>query len=87
MNRNYKNCPVHVYILLLNDGTYYCGITNNMDRRLKEHNEGKSKYTSRSIPVKLVYTETQKTRTLARKREVQIKGRGVKRYYLTTLYR
>ena len=35
MNENYT------YILRCADGTYYCGWTNNLDRRLKAHNEGK----------------------------------------------
>ena len=34
MNENYT------YILRCADGTYYCGWTNNLDRRLKAHNEG-----------------------------------------------
>ena len=35
MNENYT------YILRCADGTYYCGWTNNLDRRLKAHNEGR----------------------------------------------
>ena len=49
MNENYT------YILRCADGTYYCGWTNNLDRRLKAHNEGKgAKYTRSRRPVALV---------------------------------
>lgn len=52
MNENYT------YILRCADGTYYCGWTNNLDRRLKAHNEGKgAKYTRSRRPVALVYYE------------------------------
>jgi hypothetical protein len=30
-----------VYLLLCSDGTYYCGVTNNLDKRLSKHNKGK----------------------------------------------
>lgn len=41
------------------DGTYYTGITNNLERRLKEHETGytKDSYTYSRRPVKLVYYE------------------------------
>jgi putative endonuclease len=43
-----------VYLLECSDGTLYCGITNNLDRRIKQHNEGKaSRYTRGRRPVKL----------------------------------
>lgn len=37
------------------DGDYYKGITQNIDKRLDEHNEGKSKFTSTKMPWKLVF--------------------------------
>lgn len=44
-----------VYLLLCADNTLYCGITNNVDRRIKQHNEGKgAKYTRGRGPVALV---------------------------------
>jgi len=44
-------------MLLCSDNTYYTGITNNLYRRLYEHKTGynKGSYTSRRLPVKLVY--------------------------------
>nr|WP_298999929.1 GIY-YIG nuclease family protein [uncultured Allomuricauda sp.] len=39
-----------VYILKCSDGKFYTGFTNNLQRRLKEHREGKSFYTSYRLP-------------------------------------
>ncbi len=47
-----------VYILKsLNSERTYVGFTNDIERRLKEHNSGKSKYTSKFMSWKLVYKE------------------------------
>lgn len=48
-----------VYILLCADGTYYTGVTNDVPKRLKEHEEAlnPNSYTARRLPVKLVYFE------------------------------
>lgn len=63
-----------VYILRCADGTLYCGVTNNMERRLSQHNTGKgAKYTMRRAPVTLVYTEEAPDRSAAQKREAAIK--------------
>jgi len=63
-----------VYILRCHDGTYYTGITNNMDKRLAAHNAGKgAKYTKPRRPVTLAYTETAPDRSVATKREYVIK--------------
>ena len=50
----------HVYILHCRDGSYYVGITNNLERRLTEHQEGMDpdSYTHDKRPVKLVYSVT-----------------------------
>lgn len=48
----------YVYILECNDKSYYIGVTNNLERRVFEHNEGKVKgYTSQRKPVILKYYE------------------------------
>ncbi len=63
-----------VYILRCNDGTYYTGITNDMDKRLNAHNAGKgAKYTKPRLPVTLAYTEPATDRSAATKREAVIK--------------
>jgi len=64
-----------VYILQCNDTTLYTGITVNVQKRLKEHNESPkgAKYTRVRRPVKLVYTEESTDRSSASKREYAIK--------------
>ena len=64
-----------VYILRCADGTLYTGITNDLERRLAEHNAGKgAKYTKGRGPLRLVYQEACQDRTVALKRENQIKA-------------
>lgn len=67
--------PYFVYILECSDKTYYCGYTNNLEKRIKNHNEGKTgaKYTRSKRPVVLKYVETLDTLSDALKREYLIK--------------
>jgi predicted GIY-YIG superfamily endonuclease len=63
-----------VYILRCRDGSLYTGITNDLPKRLKTHAAGKaSRYTRSRLPVKLVYSEPQKSKSTALKREAAIK--------------
>jgi putative endonuclease len=64
-----------VYILECSDKTLYTGITNNLEKRLQQHNSGleAAKYTRARRPVKCVYTEVQSNRSEATKREMAIK--------------
>jgi len=63
-----------VYMLLLNNNTLYTGITNNLTRRLAQHTNKKgSKYVRAHLPLKLVYTEAVPNRSIAIKREYEIK--------------
>lgn len=67
--------PWFVYLLKCSDQTLYCGSTNNLERRLKEHNRGSAaRYTRGRGPVSVVYVEKQPTLLSARRREQQIKG-------------
>ena len=52
---------------------YYIGSCLDIERRLNEHNLGRSKFTSTGIPWKLVYFEEFETELEARRREMQIK--------------
>lgn len=64
----------YVYLLTTSDNTLYCGYTNDLEKRLKTHNDGNgAKYTRTRLPVKLVYHETFVTKSEAMKREYQIK--------------
>jgi putative endonuclease len=62
------------YVLQCADDTLYCGITNDLDKRLAAHNSGEgAKYTRGRTPVKLVYTEPCTDKSSALKRELEIK--------------
>ena len=56
------------------DGSLYTGWTNDLEKRIKAHNEGKgAKYTRSRGPVELVYTEECESYSSALKREYAIK--------------
>lgn len=62
------------YLLKCADDTLYCGITNDLDKRITAHNAGEgAKYTRSRTPVKLVFSEACEDRSTASKRESQIK--------------
>ena len=63
-----------VYLLRCGDGSLYCGITDDVSRRLEAHAAGKgAKYTKSRLPVRLVYYETFSTKKEAMQREYAIK--------------
>lgn len=64
-----------VYILECADGTYYAGCTNDLEKRLRQHNGAKSgaHYTKIRRPVVLKYSEQFETLLEARTREAEIK--------------
>jgi putative endonuclease len=65
----------YTYILKCADTTLYVGSTNDLVRRLKQHNTLKSgaHYTKIRRPVVLVYSETFTTASEAKKREAELK--------------
>ena len=64
-----------LYIIECADGTLYTGITNDVEKRLKAHTEGKgAKYTRSRAPFKLLHTEEFKDRAKASVREAAIKA-------------
>lgn len=65
----------HVYMVECADGTLYSGITTDIDRRIKEHNESDkgARYTRAKRPVLLVYSEEHADRSTASKREYELK--------------
>ena len=74
-----------VYILeSLKDGTYYVGSTQNLESRLKRHNEGRVTYTKPKRPWKLVYSEEHVDRSSAAKKEFEIK-KHKRREFIETL--
>ncbi|MEJ2285074.1 MAG: GIY-YIG nuclease family protein [Desulfobacterales bacterium] len=70
-----------VYIIQSSaDGTYYVGSTQDVDNRLKRHNQGRSQYTKPKRPWNLVYFEEYSNKSDAIKRENSIKRRKNKRF-------
>ena len=64
----------YTYIVRCKDDTLYCGWTNNLEKRLKDHNAGKgAKYTKARLPVALIYHEEFRTKEEAMSREYAIK--------------
>ncbi len=65
----------HVYILRCSDGTYYVGHTDDLEARVRRHNDGRGAgYTRARRPVSLVCSEAFPTEALAVARECQLKN-------------
>ena len=64
-----------IYILKCSDDSYYTGVTNNLEKRINEHQSGLIKgYTSSRLPVKLVFLERFTDINDAIRFEKQVKG-------------
>jgi len=64
-----------VYILKCTDGSYYIGHTDNIEKRISEHNQGSFEgYTASRRPIDLVYVETIGSRDEAIEAERKLKG-------------
>ena len=69
-----------VYLLKCADGTLYCGITNNLERRLRAHNSGSgARYTAGRRPVRLVAKGRQMSRSEALRLEIIVKKTPAKK--------
>lgn len=63
-----------LYVLECRDGSYYAGITNDLDRRLEMHNKGRgAKYTRSRLPVRMLVWWPHQTRSEALKEEYKFK--------------
>ena len=78
----HSELPYSTYILYsLSIDSYYIGHTQNLHDRLENyHNAGRSLFTKRGIPWKLVYSESFINRAQAMNREREIKSRKSRRY-------
>ena len=64
-----------VYVIRsLKDGRFYVGMTNDLERRMQEHQSGKTKSTKAFRPWKLIFTESYPSYLEARKREKYLKS-------------
>ena len=69
-----------VYILRDIEGKIYKGVTNNLERRLREHHNGNTRTTSMMKEVTLAYKEELGSFKEARKREVYFKSAAGRRF-------
>ena len=81
----------YMYVILCFDNSFYCGITTNLERRLKQHNgkiKGGAKYTRSKRPCRLLYKETVGNRSIATKKEIEFKklSRKKKEEFLTSYF-
>ena len=72
--------PVMYIIFSEKLNKYYVGACTNLQRRLHEHNNGHSKFTSLGLPWTLVLTEQFDTLAEAKKREMKVKKMKSRRY-------
>ena len=64
----------YLYILRCGDGTFYTGITTDVDKRLEAHRSGRgAKYTRGRAPLEVIYRECCRTHSDALKREMEVK--------------
>ncbi len=64
----------YTYLLLTENNTYYCGYTDDIEKRYKKHLDGTgAKYTKANKPVKIAYMATFNTKSEAMKEEYRIK--------------
>jgi putative endonuclease len=62
------------YVLQCRDGSYYAGYTNDLEKRVRVHNEGKgAKYTRARKPVRCIYHESFESKREAMQAEYQFK--------------
>ena len=72
---NMEDKKFYVYILLTERDTYYCGYTDDVERRFELHKSGKgAKYTRANKPIKIIYTHEFDTKGEAQKEEYRIKN-------------
>ena len=65
----------YMYILLCSDGSYYTGSTNDLERRLAQHQNGEgANHTKKRLPVSLLYYEEYQRIDEAFYREKQVQG-------------
>ena len=73
-----------VYILKsINNLKFYVGSTTDLNRRIAEHNSGKTIYTKKYMPWKIIYTEEYSNLSDARKREKYLKSSAGRKFSKT----
>ena len=74
------------YVLLCSNNSLYRGYTNDLDKRLRDHQSGKGvRYTRMHKPVKIVYSEEFDKKEEAMKREAYFKSNAGKKWFAEKL--
>ncbi len=76
-----------VYVLADDSNHLYKGVTNDLERRLKEHKYGKTKTTAKMTNLHVVYTEVYNSFTEARSREIYFKTAAGRRFLKSKILR
>ena len=64
----------YTYLLLTDNNTFYCGYTDDLEKRFQKHLSGKgAKYTRAHKPIKIVYSKEFENKSDAMKEEARIK--------------
>ena len=81
--------PYRVYVIQSREGRFYIGLSDDVVRRVKQHNRGQSRWTKGRGPWKIVWQSEELSLTDARKLENRLKrqGRGKGFYAITGLHR
>ena len=74
-----------VYVLKDSEGKLYKGVTNNLERRLREHRSGHTQTTSHMVELMVAYTEKFDNFVDARKRELYFKSAAGRRFLAKVL--
>lgn len=80
-----KKTEHYFYVLECKDGSYYAGYTNDLEKRVRVHNEGKgAKYTRARKPVRCIYHEIFESKREAMQAEYRFKrlAREAKERYI-----
>jgi len=78
-----------VYVIQSREGRFYIGLSDDVVRKVKQHNRGQSRWTKGRGPWKIVWQSEELSLTDARKLENRLKrqGRGKGFYAITGLHR
>lgn len=82
LNLTYDGITCYVYVLRCDKKIFYTGLTNNMERRIKEHRNTKTGYTKKFKEKEIVFLYQLDNRKEARKVEVYIKEVGARKFLL-----
>lgn len=85
INKDETKQGIYTYVLKLDGKRFYTGITNNIERRLREHRSRNKGYTSKYNKKELIFLYLSEDRKKARKLEIKIKRYNAKRFLMRNI--